>query len=152
MRALVQRVTQSSVLADNKTVAQIGQGLLVLLGVAKGDELSDAAYLARKVAHLRIFEDASHKLNLSLLDIGGEALVVSQFTLYGDCNKGLRPSFDKAAPAELAQRLYEDFVRLLKEQGICVSTGIFQADMLVNIANNGPVTIIIDSKSEKNRR
>lgn len=146
MRALLQRVTSGMVSVEGKTVGSIEQGLVILLGVAKGDSVEDAAYLARKTANLRIFEDESEKLNFSLLDVGGKALVVSQFTLYAECQKGMRPSFSKAAGAEEAKFLYEEYVRLLKDQGVSVETGVFQAMMQVEIFNDGPVTIILESK------
>jgi D-tyrosyl-tRNA(Tyr) deacylase len=125
---------------------RIGAGLLVLLGVRSGDTEKDANYLAEKVANLRIFADGDDKMNLSVKDIAGEVLVVSQFTLYGDCRKGRRPSYNDAAPPEVAERLYEYFVNRLKEQGLPVATGRFQAMMAVKLVNDGPVTILVDSE------
>ena len=147
MRAVIQRVERSSVNADGRHVAGIGVGLLVLLGVNRTDTEADAEYLARKTSRLRIFEDADGKMNRSLIDIGGEMLVVSQFTLYGDCRKGMRPSFTHAAPPEMAEPLYEWFVSKLRAEGVHVQTGRFGAAMAVNLVNDGPVTLIIDSKS-----
>ena len=146
MRAVVQRVKQASVAIDGTTVGEISQGLMVLLGVGKEDTVQDATYLAEKIAGLRIFTDADDKMNLSVLDIGGQVLVVSQFTLYADCRKGKRPGFSDAALPEIAIPLYEQFVVALKEMGLIVATGQFGADMLVFIENDGPVTILLDSK------
>jgi len=146
VRAVVQRVTQASVTVEQDKVGCIGQGLVILLGVSFDDNEDDARYLADKIANLRIFEDVEGKLNLSVIDIKGEILAVSQFTLLGDCRKGRRPSFGKAAPAEEAQRLYEKFVAVLKQQGLEVNTGRFQTTMLVEIHNHGPVTMLLDSK------
>lgn len=145
MRVLVQRVKSGAVHIDGKTVAAIGPGLVLLVGVAKGDTESAAEKLARKTAGLRIFADEAAKLNLSLKDIGGEALAVSQFTLYADTSRGNRPGFDPAAAPDVAKRLYEHFVIALKEQGIPVKTGVFQAHMLVNIENDGPVTVLLEA-------
>ena len=145
MRAVVQKVTESRVSVAEEMVAGIGCGLLVLLGVAKGDTPKDAGYLAEKIAHLRIFEDAQGKMNRSLLETGGSMLVVSQFTLLGDCRKGRRPSFIQAARPEEADRLYELFARLVEDMGIDVKTGRFQTRMAVSLVNDGPVTIIIES-------
>ena len=146
MIAVVQRVTRSSVTVDGSVVGAIGPGLNVLLGVADGDEATDADYLAAKVAHLRIFEDDQGRMNRSLLDTGGRMLVVSQFTLLGDCRKGRRPSFVRAAAPELAQRLYLYFVDQVKKLGIDVQTGRFGAMMQVNIVNDGPVTLLVHSR------
>jgi D-tyrosyl-tRNA(Tyr) deacylase len=146
MIAVVQRVTRSSVTVDGSVVGAIGPGLNVLLGVADGDEATDADYLAAKVAHLRIFEDDQGRMNRSLLDTGGRMLVVSQFTLLGDCRKGRRPSFVRAAAPELAQRLYLYFVDQAKKLGIDVQTGRFGAMMQVNIVNDGPVTLLVHSR------
>ena len=145
MKAVIQRVGAATVEVDAKTVGQIGKGILVLLGVEKGDGEQDAAWLAEKIANLRIFEDDKGKMNLSVREIGGELLAVSQFTLAGNCAKGRRPSFDSAAPPEEANRLYEFFVGKLREQGLPVETGIFQAMMQVSLVNDGPVTFILES-------
>jgi D-tyrosyl-tRNA(Tyr) deacylase len=149
MRAVVQRVKESSVKVDDEIIARIGKGLLVLLGVAKGDSDSDAEYLAHKISGLRIFEDQDCKLNRSLDDVGGSLLVVSQFTLLGDCRKGRRPSFTKAAAPADADRLYEVFVAKIKEKGIPVQTGRFRAMMAVSLVNHGPVTLILESPIRK---
>jgi D-tyrosyl-tRNA(Tyr) deacylase len=146
MIAVVQRVTSSSVTVDGSVVGAIGPGLNVLLGVADGDEPTDADYLAAKVAHLRIFEDEQCRMNRSLLDTGGRMLVVSQFTLLGDCRKGRRPSFVRAAAPAPAQRLYLYFVDQVKKLGIDVRTGRFGAMMQVNIVNDGPVTLLVHSR------
>ena len=146
MRAVVQRVSQSEVRVEGRRVSRIASGLLVLLGVAVDDTPRDADYLAAKTANLRIFEDAAGKLNQSLLETGGQMLVVSQFTLLGDCRKGRRPSFVHAAPPALANELYEYFVAGVKERGIYVQTGEFRAMMSVSLVNEGPVTLIVDSK------
>lgn len=130
----------------DQTVGQIGPGLLVLLGVSASDEENDADYLSDKIAHLRIFQDDAGKMNRSLIDTGGEMLVVSQFTLLGDCRKGRRPSFVEAAPPEKAERLYDYFVDRVRLNGISVATGQFQAMMAVSLVNDGPVTLIVESK------
>jgi len=145
MRAVVQRVKESHVSVENQTIASIGQGLLVLLGIAKDDTHADAAYLAAKISHLRIFEDDQGKMNRSLMDTGGSMLVVSQFTLLGDCRKGRRPSFIGAAPPDVAIPLYESFASLVRDEGIHVRTGQFQAMMAVSLINDGPVTLVIES-------
>lgn len=145
MRAVVQRVDKAKVTVDGKIVGEISRGLMVLVGVVEGDTEKDVQYLADKVTGLRIFEDKAEKMNLSVKDIGGEMLSVSQFTLYGDCRKGKRPSFDKAAKPETAIVLYEKFNELCRQQNIKVETGVFGAHMLVELANNGPVTILLDS-------
>lgn len=144
MRALVQRVLNSEVAVDGQQVAAIGKGMLVLLGVQKGDGKAQAEYLARKVSNLRIFEDSQNKMNLSVQDIGGELLVVSQFTLAGDTSRGNRPGFETAATPELARLLYEYFTECLRDYNIPVSTGIFQADMKVSLINDGPVTFLLE--------
>lgn len=146
MRAVVQRVTQSSVAVEGTIVGSIGPGLMVLLGVAQEDIEPDADYLADKIVNLRIFEDDAGKMNRSLLDSGGAMLVVSQFTLLGDCRKGRRPSFTGAAPPETAERLYNYFADQVRTTGVAVSTGQFRAMMQVSLINDGPVTLIIESK------
>lgn len=146
MRAVVQRVVKADVTVEEKVTGSIGKGLMVLLGVEDEDEDADAAYMAEKIGGLRIFEDAEGKMNLSVKDVDGDLLTVSQFTLFGDCRKGKRPSFIKAARPEKANELYRKFVALCQEQGLRVEEGIFQAEMLVRICNDGPVTILIDSK------
>jgi D-aminoacyl-tRNA deacylase len=145
LRALVQRVSNASVTLEGLPVSAIKQGLVVLIGVGKGDLEPDAQYLADKIANLRIFSDEADKFNLSALDIGGEALVVSQFTLLADTRKGRRPSFTEAAPPEEAEPLIDTFVQLLRAAGLKVQTGRFRQNMLVEIHNSGPVTIFIDS-------
>ena len=145
MRLVLQRVTSGSVTVDGKVIASIGPGLVILLGIAHGDGEAQARLLAEKVAHLRIFSDEQGKMNLSLLETGGEAIVVSQFTLYADARKGRRPSFTNAALPELARPLVERFTELLRQQGVPAQTGEFGAHMLVEIANDGPVTIILES-------
>ena len=144
MKAVVQRVSDAGVTVAGEAVARIGTGLVILLGVKKGDTEEAARWLARKCAGLRVFEDEKGLMNLSLGDVGGAVLVVSQFTLYGDCEKGRRPSFAEAAPPEVAETLYEVFVTTLRDEGISVETGRFQAKMLVEIANDGPVTLILE--------
>ncbi len=146
MRAVVQRVRESWVKTGDEIVGRIGRGLLVLLGVAKEDRRSDADYLVNKIAHLRIFEDDNGKMNLSLLDTGGQMLVVSQFTLLGDCRKGRRPSFVAAADPDTASTLYEYFAEQARKLGIEVATGRFQALMQVSLVNDGPVTLILESR------
>ena len=146
MRAVVQRVKSSSVVVDNEIIGNIGNGLLVLLGVAKTDKSEDAEYLAEKIVNLRIFEDENSKMNRSLIDIGGEMLVVSQFTLLGDCKKGRRPSFVNAAEPSVANELYEQFVVKVRGKGVLVKTGRFRALMDVSLTNYGPVTLILESR------
>jgi D-aminoacyl-tRNA deacylase len=145
MRAVVQRVSRAKVTVEQQVTGEIGPGLMILLGVGKQDSSAIAAGMAEKLANLRIFEDAAGKMNLSLLDAKGSALVVSQFTLYGDARGQRRPSFISAAPPELAKQLYEEFCAALKNLGVTVATGIFQAMMSVELVNEGPVTILIDS-------
>ncbi len=148
MRAVVQRVSRARVTAEGRVAGEIGAGAVVLLGVAREDTADSAAYLAEKVATLRIFEDGQGKMNRSLLDTHGSALVVSQFTLYGDARSQRRPSYLRAAPPERARQLYEEFVGQLRALGVPVETGVFQAMMAVELVNDGPVTILLDS--EKN--
>ncbi len=145
MKVVIQRVKQSSVKIENRTIGQTGSGLLVLLGVATGDHQDDADYLVNKIANLRIFEDENGKMNRSLLETGGEMMVVSQFTLLADCRKGRRPSFVNAAEPEVATELYEYFVSRARNLGLTVATGRFRAMMEVALINEGPVTIIIES-------
>jgi len=146
MRAVLQRVTRASVTVEGQTIGQIDRGLVVLLGVEQNDTEADAHQLADKAIQLRIFDDADGKMNLALTDVGGAMLVVSQFTLLGDCRKGRRPSFIQAAAPELAERLYETFVAAVGVQGIPVATGKFRAVMQVELVNDGPVTILLDSR------
>lgn len=146
MRAVAQRVTGASVTVDGRTVGKIGDGLLVLLGVGNGDTDDDMRYIADKTMNLRIFSDENGKMNLSLRDISGEMLVVSQFTLYGDCSHGRRPFFGDAMEPVAAEKMYGDFVKYVAENGIKTATGEFGADMKVELLNDGPVTIILESK------
>ena len=146
MRAVIQRVTKSTVTVDHEVVGEINTGLLVLLGVDRDDTAEDADYLADKISNLRIFEDAAQKMNKSLIDIKGEMLVVSQFTLLANCKKGRRPSFIEAAPPEKANKLYEYFTGKISEKNIEVKTGEFQAMMDVMLINHGPVTLIVESR------
>ena len=148
MRAVVQRVSSSSVAVDGAVIGKTKQGLLVLLGVTDTDTAEDVQYICEKVSHLRIFEDEQDKMNLSVMDVGGEVCVVSQFTLYGDARKGRRPNFMKAAPPAMAERLYLEVVETFKEKGLTVSTGQFQSHMQVSLVNDGPVTILLDSSKE----
>ncbi|MFA6465234.1 MAG: D-aminoacyl-tRNA deacylase [Desulfurivibrionaceae bacterium] len=148
MRAVVQRVSQASVRVDEQICGAIGPGLLVLLGVGKNDSDQDAALLADKIANLRIFDDEQGLMNLSLLETQGEILVVSQFTLFGDCRKGRRPSYSTAAPPAEAARLYEQFIREIRARRITVATGKFQAMMDVTLINNGPVTLLLDTEKQ----
>ena len=146
MRAVVQRVASSRVSVDENITGEIERGLLVLLGVTHEDSSADVDYLLEKIVNLRIFEDENEKMNLSLKDINGELLVVSQFTLYGDCRKGRRPNFTNAAKPDLANELYEEFIEKASKQNIKVGTGKFGANMMVELPNEGPVTILIDSE------
>ena len=145
MRSVVQLVDNASVTVENQVIASIGNGLAVLLGIGPGDNEDDVKYLVEKIINLRIFPDNMGKMNLSLLDVQGELLAVSQFTLYGDCRKGRRPSFDHAAPPKKALELYESFVRCCRERSVKVSCGKFQTEMIVQLSNHGPVTILLDS-------
>ena len=146
MRAVVQRVASSRVTVDERVSGEVKKGLLVLLGVTHDDTSKDVDYMVDKVTNLRIFEDENDKMNLSLKDIGGEVMAVSQFTLYGDARKGRRPSFSDAARPDVANPLYEEFVEKLRAQGITVGTGVFGAHMMVELTNDGPVTILLESK------
>lgn len=146
MRAVVQRVDRASVTVDGQTTGEVACGLLVLFGVAEGDTDKDLQYIIDKVTGLRVFEDEQGKMNLSVKDIGGEILAVSQFTLYGDCRHGKRPSFTEAAKPEIADAYYEKFIAGCRSAGVPVSTGVFRAHMLVELVNNGPVTILLDSR------
>lgn len=146
MRACIQRVASACVRVEGKVVGEIGSGILVLLGVSAQDTDADLAALAEKMAGLRIFEDSEEKMNLSLADVGGEVLVVSQFTLYADCRKGRRPSFTEAATPEIAEQYYEKFVQNLRQRGLHVETGQFRTMMKVELINDGPVTIWLDSQ------
>lgn len=148
MRAVVQRTIRSSVTSEGTETGRIGAGLTVLLGVGRDDDEKDVVYTADKILNLRIFEDEEGKMNQSLLQKGGEMLVVSQFTLYGDVRHGRRPSFTAAAPPDSANRLYEEFVQYVEKQGVRVATGVFQTEMVVSLDNHGPVTILLDSKKE----
>ncbi len=146
MRAILQRVSYAQVTVDGNIIGKIEKGLLVFLGVCDEDDENDLNYLVEKTAGLRIFQDENDKMNLSVEDIGGEILVVSQFTLFGDCRKGKRPSFSSAGKPDYANEMYEKFIKSLKERGIGVKTGIFGADMKVELLNDGPVTLLLDSK------
>jgi len=145
MKAVIQRVSEARVAVAGETVGAIGRGILVLLGVEKGDTERDAAWLAEKIAGLRVFNDEAGKMNLSVREVGGGILAVSQFTLAGNCAKGRRPSFDSAAPPDEGKRLYERFVDFVRATGVPTATGIFQADMQVTLTNDGPVTFILDT-------
>ena len=145
MRAVVQRVASARVLVRGQVVGEVGRGFVVLLGVTHDDTPEDAASLAGKIAGLRVFEDGDGKMNRSLADVGGSLLAVSEFTLYGDCRKGRRPSFDAAAGLDQARRLYEQFVADLRKLGVCTATGVFQAHMQVELVNDGPVTLLLDT-------
>ena len=145
MRAVVQRVLQAQVKVNSRIIGQIGKGLLVYVSVAKGDSAEDAQFVADKIVHMRIFADENDKMNLNVLDVAGEALVVSQFTLHGDCRKGRRPGFDASAESALAEELYEKTVALIRDQKVPVETGKFAAHMEVTSINDGPVTFLLDS-------
>lgn len=146
MKVVIQRSKDAKVIVDNQVIGQISSGFVLLVGITHEDSLEDLNYLAEKVANLRVFEDEQGKMNLSLLEVGGEILSVSQFTLYGDCRKGRRPNFMQAAKPDIAEQLYHQFNQLLREKGLRVETGIFGAMMQVHLINDGPVTLIIDSK------
>ncbi len=146
MRAVVQRVTKASVEVDGKIVGEIKNGFLVFLGVCDEDDETDVKYLVEKITNLRVFEDSDGKMNLSLAQINGELLVVSQFTLFGDCRKGRRPSFDKAGKPEKANFLYQEFIKMCKALNFTTEEGVFGADMKVSLLNDGPVTLLLDSK------
>ncbi len=150
MRAVVQRVTNAKVEVKQETVGEIDKGILVFLGVGKDDTCDDLLWMVKKIPNLRIFEDENGKMNRSLVDINGDILVVSQFTLYGDCRRGRRPSFSNAAPLDVAKKMYEEFCARLSEKynSLKVSRGVFQADMKVILANDGPVTLLLDSKGD----
>jgi len=148
VRAVVQRVQEASVTVEGTVVGAITHGLLVFLGVGSGDTSADARYLAKKIARLRIFPDDQGKMNLDVQEVGGQILVVSQFTLYGDCRRGRRPSFSGAAAPDVAETLYQEFVAELQAEGITVATGVFQAHMDVSLINDGPVTLIVSSEGE----
>jgi D-tyrosyl-tRNA(Tyr) deacylase len=148
MRAVVQRVSTASVSMNKTIIGKIAQGLVILLGIRSEDNRQDAQWLAEKVVHLRIFNDDDGKMNRSLQDIGGEVLIISQFTLYGDCRKGRRPGFADAAPPELAKPLYEEFIAAVQKLQIGVSTGQFQAEMQISLVNDGPVTLLVDSEKK----
>ncbi len=149
MRAVIQRVERASVTVSGATIAQVGRGILALVAIANGDSLDDLRWMARKIVELRIFDDADGRLNLSLLDVHGQLLLVSQFTLYGDCRKGRRPSYSDAAPPAKAEALYDAFVSITRELVPDVQMGQFQAAMDVDLVNSGPVTLVIDSPFQK---
>ncbi|HBG18085.1 MAG TPA: D-tyrosyl-tRNA(Tyr) deacylase [Desulfobulbaceae bacterium] len=146
MRAVVQRASRASITIDGVTTAAIGSGLVILLGIRASDTADDAKWLIDKIVNLRIFEDQDGKMNISLADTGGEMLIISQFTLYGDCRKGRRPGFSTAAPPAIAEPLYNRFIELAEESGIRVATGVFQAAMQIELVNDGPVTLLVDSE------
>lgn len=146
MRAVIQRVNKASVLIEGETERSTGRGLVVFIGVGKEDGAGDLDWMTEKILNLRIFEDQEGKMNLSVTDIGGEILLISQFTLFGNCRKGRRPSYSDAAPPEEASRLYEELVSRIQKSGVPVKTGIFQAYMKVVLENDGPVTLLLDSK------
>lgn len=146
MRAVIQRVARAELSVNGEQIAAIGKGYVVLLGVTHDDNENDARYIADKITSLRLFEDEAGKINLGITNVGGEVLIVSQFTLYADCRKGRRPSFTDAAPPAVADKLYQRVVELLRETGLSVQTGIFGAHMLVALVNDGPVTILLDSR------
>ncbi len=149
MRAVVQRVSSARVLVDGQITGQIARGLLVLVAVRQDEDSRDVAWMAEKILHLRLFEDDSGKMNRSVAEVGGGILAVSQFTLYGDCRKGRRPSYSEAAPPAEAQAFYDEFVRKLRESGLLVQEGVFQAKMNVQLTNDGPVTVLLDSPERR---
>lgn len=149
MRALIQRVNQARVLIDGKIVGEIGKGLVVFLGVGKNDSSSDIDFMVRKIPQLRIFDDAQGKMNISLNEIQGEILLISQFTLYGNCRRGLRPSYDEAATPREAQNFYNQIAQKLRDQDLTIAEGVFGAMMQVELCNDGPVTILLDSKERR---
>jgi D-tyrosyl-tRNA(Tyr) deacylase len=151
VKAVLQRVSRARVVIEAREHSSIAAGILILLGVEKGDSAEDAATLAKKIVELRIFQDVAGKMNRSVLDTGGEILAVSQFTLLGDCRKGRRPSFEDAAPPDEARHLYETFVERIRLSGVRISTGVFQANMDVELVNQGPVTFILDSRIRSSR-
>lgn len=146
MRAVVQRVSKAGVDIGGITTATIGGGLVIFLGIGSGDSTKDCAWMADKIIHLRIFPDSDGKMNTSLANMGGEMLIISQFTLHGDCRKGRRPGFSAAAPPQIAEPLYNQFIEEVRERGVPVATGIFQAEMAVDLVNDGPVTLLLDSE------
>jgi D-tyrosyl-tRNA(Tyr) deacylase len=146
MRAVVQRVSRASVTVDGTITGSIKRGLLVFLGIGKKDTEKDVAFISEKIVNLRIFEDSINKMNLSIKDIGGSVLLISQFTLYGECRKGRRPDFTAAGPPEMAQQIYEETIAAVKEKGVPVETGVFAAHMDIDSVNDGPVTLILDSQ------
>lgn len=146
MRSVIQRVNRASVTIDNKEVGSIGNGIVTFLGIGANDTAADLKWLVEKLVNLRIFEDQQGKMNRSLKDIVGEMLIISQFTLYGDCRKGRRPGFSSAASPEIAEDLYLQFIEAVKQQGIRVANGTFQADMKIELVNDGPVTLLLDSE------
>jgi len=148
MRCVVQRVLSASVDVENERISSIGKGILIYAGIENGDEQKDIEYMAEKIAGLRIFEDEKGAMNLSVLETGGEALVISQFTLLGDCRKGRRPSFTDAMPPQFAEPMYEKFIQELEKNGLVVKKGKFRASMLINSINDGPVTILLDSRKK----
>lgn len=149
MRALIQRVSNARVLIDGKIVGEIGKGLVIFLGVGKNDSSADVDFMTRKIPQLRIFDDSQGKMNISLNEIQGEILLISQFTLYGNCRRGLRPSYDEAAPPPQAQKLYDQVAQKLSNQNIIIAEGVFGAVMQVELCNDGPVTILLDSKERR---
>ncbi len=148
MRAVIQRVSKAQVRVEGQTISQIGEGLLVFLGIKKGDSLRESEFLLDKILHLRIFGDEEGRMNHSIMDTGGELMVISQFTLYADCRKGRRPSFTDVSPAEEAKVLYDLFIARAKSRGVKVASGIFQAHMEVDLVNSGPVTIFLDHSKD----